>query len=134
MLNPPDTGKLHVESTLPYDFHLGDFFTMWSYTSGRPKILTSQEIRMVDSNEENVDFKADATHTIAMTVDGQPNDTFENFVLSDPHSPLPDDPGPNIVVTGTTLSPSPSPTAGTPQPSPAPSAPSPSFVVALTET
>jgi hypothetical protein len=108
-LTPPDTGKLHVESTLPYDFHLSDFFTIWTYTSGSEKILNGHEIKLVDSNGENVDFKADATHTITMTVDGAPNSEFGHFVLSDPHSPLPDNPGPNIVVTGTTLSQPPPP-------------------------
>jgi hypothetical protein len=99
--NPPDTGKLHVESTQPFNFHLGDFFTLWTFTSGSQRIFNRQEIKMVDSNGQEVDFKADATHTITMTVDGQPNTDFENFVLTDPHAGG-ENLGPDIVVTGTT--------------------------------
>jgi len=108
--SPPDTSKLHVESTLPYDFHLGDFFTIWTYTSGSAKILNSHEIRMVDSNGQDIDFTADATHTITMTVNSRPNSAFDAYVLSDPHAGG-DDLGPNIVITGTTVrQPAPPPT------------------------
>jgi hypothetical protein len=109
---PGDPGKLHVEAPLPSgftsppDFHLKDFFTIWTFTSGSDKILSSQEIKMMDSNGQNIDFRADATHTITMTVDGQSNSDFENFVLTDPHQPG-DDPGPDIRITGTTNMPPP---------------------------
>jgi hypothetical protein len=114
-MDPPDTGKLHVESTLPYDFRLGDFFTLWTYTSGSPKIFNSHEIKIVDSDGQQIDFLADATHTITMTVDDQPNGDFENFILRDPQSSLPENPGPTIVITGTTLSPPASSPTPTPQ-------------------
>jgi hypothetical protein len=106
--NPPDTGKLHVESTQLFDFHLGDFFTIWTFTSGSPKVFNQNELRMLDNNGQDIDFKADATHTITMTVDGQPSTDFENFVLTDPHSGG-GNPGPTIVITCTTITPPPPP-------------------------
>ena len=59
---------LHVEATVPYDFTLGNFFTIWGQN------FSSQEI---------LGHHADATHRITMTVDGRPSDAFGSLVLQD---------------------------------------------------
>jgi hypothetical protein len=63
-----DTGTLHVEAPEKRDFTLGDFFAVWGKTFTKDQILGS---------------KADATHTISVTVNGQAVDTYENTVLRD---------------------------------------------------
>jgi len=62
------TGTIHIESPVQRDFTLGDFFAVWDKPFSKDQIL---------------DFKADATHTITVTVDDKPVDTFENTVLHD---------------------------------------------------
>ncbi|MDD5376563.1 MAG: hypothetical protein PHH16_00430 [Candidatus Gracilibacteria bacterium] len=63
-----EKGKIHVESPIEKDFTLGDFFAVW----GRPF-----------SKDRLLDSKADATHSIRVTVNGREVDTFENTVLKD---------------------------------------------------
>src|SRR5262245_1505646 len=63
------TGKIHVESLIAdHKFQLQDFFAIWG------KTFNSQEI---------LGFHADATHTITMTVNGQPSTAFGSLVLED---------------------------------------------------
>lgn len=62
------TGIVHVESPVKRDFTLGDFFAVWGKEFTRDQIL---------------DRKADDTHTITMTVNGQAADSYENTVLKD---------------------------------------------------
>ncbi len=63
-----DTGKIHLEYPEAYDFKLGDFFTVWGKPFSKNQIL---------------DKTADSTHTVTMTVDGQPNSEFENLIMKD---------------------------------------------------
>ncbi|MBI4094485.1 MAG: hypothetical protein HY436_01615 [Candidatus Liptonbacteria bacterium] len=62
------TGVLHVESHVVKDFTLGEFFAVWEKPFSRTQIL------------DNI---ADAEHEITMTVDGQPNQEYENLILKD---------------------------------------------------
>ena len=63
-----DTGRLHVESPVRRDFALGDFFAVWGKPFNKDQIL---------------DYSVDPAHTIRMTINGKPVDTFENTVLQD---------------------------------------------------
>lgn len=62
------SGMLHVESPEKRDFVLADFFAVWSKPFSQDQIL---------------DMKTDATHTIRVTVNGQEVTTYENTVLRD---------------------------------------------------
>ena len=62
------TGEIHVESPAQRDFILDDFFAVWN------KPFSSDGI---------FDYKVDAGHKLTMTVDGQPNNEYENLVLRD---------------------------------------------------
>ena len=62
------TGVIHVESPEPRDFTLGDFFAVWDKPFSKDQVL---------------DSRADDTHEVVMTVDGQPSTEFENLVLRD---------------------------------------------------
>ena len=63
-----NTGMIHIESPVKRDFTLGDFFAVWGQTLTKDQILN---------------YKADATHALSMTVNGQSVDTFENTILRD---------------------------------------------------
>ena len=68
-LHTHDTGgTLHVESPEAWDFTLGDFFAVWGQTFNKDQILNS---------------KADATHAIGITLNGQEVSTYENTILHD---------------------------------------------------
>jgi len=62
------SGTIHVEYTENHDFTLSDFFANWGQPFSKDQIL---------------DKKADATHEITMTVDGQPSTEFGNLVFKD---------------------------------------------------
>ncbi len=62
------TGTIHVEAPEQRDFTLGDFFAVWNKPFDKNQVL---------------DYKADAAHEIAMTVDGQPSGAYENLVFKD---------------------------------------------------
>ncbi len=62
------TGLLHVEAPVKKDFTLGDFFAVWGKTFNSKQIL---------------DFKADNTHAIHMSVNGKKVDTYENYIFQD---------------------------------------------------
>ncbi len=62
------TGKIHVESPEKRDFTVADFFAVWGKPFSRDRIL---------------DWKADDTHAIRMTVNGAETDAFENYVFRD---------------------------------------------------
>ncbi len=62
------TGVIHIESTIPRDFVLGDFFAVW----GQPF-----------SKEALLDKVADQSYEIVMTLNGERVDTYENTVLRD---------------------------------------------------
>lgn len=62
------TGTLHVEAPEKRDFTLGDFFAVWQKPFSQNELL---------------DFKADATHKVSLTVNGAEVDTFENTILND---------------------------------------------------
>jgi hypothetical protein len=63
-----ETGTIHLEYPQIVEFKLGDFFANW----GQPF-----------SKEQIMENKLDDTHTLTMTVDGQPSDEFENLVMKD---------------------------------------------------
>lgn len=63
-----NTGTIHVEAPEERDFTLGDFFAVWEKPLSKTQVL---------------DYVADASHTLVMTVDGKPNEEFENLVLRD---------------------------------------------------
>lgn len=59
-------GVIHVESRDPKT--VGDFFRAWGQPFDSSRILT---------------YEVDATHTLTMTVDGQPNSEFDRLVFED---------------------------------------------------
>lgn len=63
-----ESGKIHIEYTSPKDFTLGDFFAVW----GQPF-----------SQNELMELKADDTHRIRVTVNGEENQDYENLVMRD---------------------------------------------------
>lgn len=68
-LHTHDTDNIiHIEFERPRNFTLGEFFRVWGVSFSRDRL------------GEN---RVDSTHTLAMTVNGQPNTDFENLVLSD---------------------------------------------------
>ncbi len=62
------SGKIHIESPVPRDFTLGDFFAVWGKTFNQNQIL---------------DSVVDASHTITVTVNGTVVNTYENTVMHD---------------------------------------------------
>ena len=62
------SGKLHVEWEAVRDFTLGEFFKVWDKTFNQDQIF---------------DQKVDETHTLIVTVNGVPNEEYENLVLGD---------------------------------------------------
>ena len=69
VLHTHDTsGQIHVEPNYQQIFTLGDFFSVW----GQPL-----------SSSGFLQYKADDTHEIVMTIDGQPSAEFEKLVLRD---------------------------------------------------
>lgn len=60
-------GILHIESLVPFKWHLRDFFAVWGQT------LTPTDV---------LGHVADARHKITMTVNGQPSKAFGNLVLA----------------------------------------------------
>jgi hypothetical protein len=63
-----NSGTLHVESPVQKDFTLGDFFAVWG------KAFTKDQI---------LEYKADDTHKVTMTVNGKESTDFENLLLKD---------------------------------------------------
>lgn len=63
-----DTGLIHLENAKPFRAILGDFFLVWEKPFSRDHIL---------------DYNADETHEIIMTVTGERSDQYENLVLED---------------------------------------------------
>ncbi len=63
-----ESGVIHIESPQARDFTLGDFFAVWGKTFNQNQVL---------------DYKADGTHSITETVNGNPAQAFENTVLHD---------------------------------------------------
>ncbi len=61
-------GVIHVESPEKRDFTLDDFFAVWGKTFTKDQIL---------------DYKADATREVVMTVNGAASTEYENLVLGD---------------------------------------------------
>ena len=61
-------GTIHIESPEQRDFTLGDFFAVWDKKFSKEQIL---------------DYVVDAQHEIVATVDGKPNQDFENLILKD---------------------------------------------------
>lgn len=62
------TGTIHIESPEQRDFTLADFFAVWDKKFSRDQIL---------------DSVSDAKHEIVMTIDGQPNNAYQNLILKD---------------------------------------------------
>jgi hypothetical protein len=63
-----DTGTVHLEYPEKHDFTLGDFFAVWGQNFSKTQIL---------------DKNVDDTHTLTVTVDGQPNEDYEKLILND---------------------------------------------------
>jgi len=62
------TGKLHIEFPRHRNFTLGEFFKVW----GKPF-----------SDSQILDYVVDANHIISVTVNGEENTEYENFILKD---------------------------------------------------
>jgi hypothetical protein len=62
------SGQIHIESPEKRDFTLGDFFAVWQQPFSSTQVLG---------------YKADATHRIAVTVNGTAVSTYENTVMND---------------------------------------------------
>lgn len=63
-----ETGEIHVESPVVYPYTLHDFFLVWGQPFDSTQVLQ---------------YKADTTHTLKMTVNGTPNSDFQNYVMHD---------------------------------------------------
>lgn len=63
-----DLPLIHVESPVIRDYILGDFFWVWGEEFNRNQIMN---------------YTANADYKVFMTVDGQPNEEYENLVLKD---------------------------------------------------
>jgi hypothetical protein len=89
------TGTLHVESTVPYTFHLKDFFDLWSFTTNDPtKVFNSQQL---------LGHPIDANHVVIVTVNGQPVTDGPDVVLNNDDNSLFSEGGKNIVIFYETL-------------------------------
>ncbi len=62
------SGTIHVEAPEQRDFTLDDLFAVWKESFNKDQIL---------------EYKADATHQIHVSVNGAKLDTYENTVLRD---------------------------------------------------
>lgn len=62
------TGVIHIELNVYQEFTLGDFMSVWKKPFSKAQIL---------------DYQADETHEVVMTVGGQPSLDYENLVLKD---------------------------------------------------
>ncbi len=62
------SSQLHVEWTAARDFTLGEFFRIWGKTFTKNQIF---------------DYKTNETRMVILTVNGVPNQDFENLVLRD---------------------------------------------------
>lgn len=62
------SGTIHIESPQQRDFTLGDFFAVWGQPFSQNQILN---------------YTADASHTITETVNSTTVQTFENTILHD---------------------------------------------------
>jgi hypothetical protein len=71
------TGTLHIETDQGRDYTLGDWFLLWGHWANNPTtaIFNSTQI---------FDHKVDGTHHLNMTVNGNPNTSFQNHVF--PHN------------------------------------------------
>lgn len=63
-----NSGTIHVEPNFAQTFILGDFVLVWGEKFSREQIL---------------DYRADSSHKLTMTVDGRPSDEWESLVLKD---------------------------------------------------
>ncbi len=68
--------QIHIESSVPHEFTVGDFFIVWSEKGGQPF-----------SQSQIMGNNADATHEIVMTVDGVVNSAYQNYAF--PHGTEP---------------------------------------------
>ncbi len=68
------TGTLHVETDQNRDYTLGDWFLLWGHWANNPttSIFNSTQI---------FDHKVDGTHHLNMTVNGNPDTSFQNHVF-----------------------------------------------------
>jgi len=64
----PSGNTIHIESPVPHTFTLGDFFTVWG------KSFSSTQI---------MNYNADASHVVTMTVNGASSAAYQNLVLED---------------------------------------------------
>tara|TARA_Y100000310_G_C20642966_1_gene794981 strand:- start:1188 stop:1676 length:489 start_codon:yes stop_codon:yes gene_type:complete len=62
------SGKLHVEAPYPYEFVLGDFFSIWGRRLTRECIF---------------EYCEDESHKLTFLVNGVPNELRNNLVLKD---------------------------------------------------
>ena len=62
------SGEIHVESPVKYPYTIHDFFLVWN--------------QPFDSNHL-LQYSVDSTHTLTMTVNGAPNNQFQNYVMQD---------------------------------------------------
>ena len=89
------TGTLHVESTVPYTFHLKDFFDLWRFTTNDPtKVFNGQQL---------LGHPIDAHHVVIVTVNGQPVTDGPDVVLNNDDDSLFSEGGKNIVIFYETL-------------------------------
>ena len=65
-------GVIHIESPVPHEFSLHDFFLVWGQPFSQTEILTYSTVN--------------TSHTITMTVNSVPNTEFENFLF--PHDDI----------------------------------------------
>jgi len=66
-------GVIHIESPVPHEFSLHDFFLVWGQPFSQTEILTYSTVN--------------TSHTITMTVNSVPTTEFENFLF--PHDDNP---------------------------------------------
>ena len=76
------TGVLHIETDQNRDYTLGDWFLLWGHWENNPT-------RAIFNSTQIFDHKAPVSgpHTLTMTVNGNPDTTFDKHVF--PHNAAP---------------------------------------------
>ncbi len=67
-------GVLHVETDTAQDYKLSDFFVIWGNWANNAQLAIFNSTQIFGA-------RAVAGHTLTMTVNGNPNSSFQNYVI-----------------------------------------------------
>ncbi len=68
------TGTVHVETDQDRDYTLGDFFLIWGNTANDANLAIFNSTQIFTN-------KVDATHTLTVTVNGNPDTRFQSILF-----------------------------------------------------